>query len=169
MEQNDAWSPTAAVAHRVREVRKRRGLTAQELADKLTEQGVPWQRSTVAKLENGNRQEVTLTEWLALAAVLNVSPLHLLVPPFPSPSWNVDTAAPSGRIRNDPNDEAPYQVTPERSAPMYRVRQFVRGAWPLPGGDQRAFYSEIPPQEFSSAMEKGHPMDGPRNESWEGP
>lgn len=157
MEQNDAWSPTASVAHRVREVRKRRGLTAQELADKLTAQGVSWQRSTVAKLENGNRQEVTLTEWLALAAVLNVAPLHLLVPTFPSPSWD----RPAGE-RNDPNDEVAYQVTPGLAAPMYRLRQFVRGSHPLPGMDRRAFYSEIPPQDFDPLLQDQN-IDDPRS------
>lgn len=162
MEHAKKWTPTAAVAHRVREVRTRRDLTAQELADKLAEQGVPWERSTVAKLENGNRQNITLTEWLALAVVLNVAPIHLLVPPFPSPLWD----RPAGE-RNDPNDEAEFQVTPELALPMYRVRRFVRGSDPLPSGDQREFYSEIPPQEFGPLLE-GKQTDRPRIEAEEG-
>ncbi|MFC8824945.1 helix-turn-helix transcriptional regulator [Streptomyces sp. NPDC057137] len=155
MEQGEAWNPTASVAHRVREVRKRRGMTAQDLADKLAEHGVPWERSTVAKLENGNRQNLTLTEWLALSVVLNVAPVHLLVPPYPSPQWD----RPAGE-RNDPNDEAPFQVTPELATPLYRVRRFVRGSTPLPGGDRRGFYSEIPPQEFDPLVQEEVP-DGP--------
>ncbi|MCZ0979400.1 helix-turn-helix transcriptional regulator [Streptomyces diastatochromogenes] len=148
MEHVKSWTPTEAVAHRVREVRTRRGLTAQQLAEKLAEQGVPWERSTVAKLENGNRQNITLTEWLTLAAVLEVAPVHLLVPPFPSPLWN----RPAGE-RNDPNDEADFQVTPRQTAPMHRVRRFLRGEGPLSGMDDRAFFSEIPPQEFSPLLE----------------
>jgi transcriptional regulator with XRE-family HTH domain len=147
MTQDEAWTPTAAVAHRVRELRERRGFTAQRLADLMVEQGISWQRSTVAKLENGNRESVSLQEWLALAVVLSVSPLHLLVPPWPSPGWE----RPAGE-RNDPNDEAEYLVTPTRSEPMHRIRRFVRGEDPLSRMDRRAFYSEIPPQEFDPLL-----------------
>lgn len=155
MAHTEIWTPTATVAHQVREVRKRRGFTAEQLAQKMTEQGLSWDRYTVNKLENGKRQNVTLTEWLALAVVLDVAPLHLLVPPFPSPLWD----RPEGE-RNDPNDGADYQVTPKVATPMWRFRQFVRGEWPLPGRDQRAYYSEMPPHEFSPLLEKSqHPMD----------
>lgn len=151
MEHKDARTPTAAVAYRVRQLRERRGLTAQELADLMNGQGIAWKRSTVAKLENGNRESVTLQEWLTLAVVLNVAPLHLLVPPWPSPGWEL----PAGE-RHDPNDEAAFLVTPERSEPMYRVRRFIRGEDPLPRMDQRQFYSEMPPQEFSPLVERGN-------------
>lgn len=154
MEHIEAWSPTATVAKRVREARTRLGLTAGQLAERLVDQGVPWERSTVAKLENGNRQNLTLTEWLALSVVLNVAPIHLLVPPLPSPSWDVERSADSGRVRNTPNDEDAYQVTPSLEVPIYRVRQFIRGARPLPGADQRAYHSEVPPQEFSPLVER---------------
>lgn len=150
MEHKDVWTPTDAVAYRVRQLRERRGLTAQGLAELMNEQGIAWQRSTVAKLENGNRENVSLQEWLALAVVLNVAPMHLLVPPWPSPGWELQAGE-----RHDPNDEAPFLVTPERAEPMYLVRRFVRGAEPLPRMDQRQFYSEIPPQEFSPLVERG--------------
>lgn len=122
----------------------------------MTEQGVNWDRYTVNKLENGKRQNLTLTEWLALSVVLNVAPVHMLIPPYPSPLWD----RPAGE-RNDPNDEAQFQVTPELTAPLYRVRRFVRGADPLPGGDRRGFYSEIPPQEFDPLVQEERP-DGSR-------
>ncbi|MFD8225162.1 helix-turn-helix domain-containing protein [Streptomyces massasporeus] len=131
MEHSEGLPPTLAVARRVRELRERRRLTAQALADKLSEQGVPWERSTVAKLENGKRQNLTLTEWLALAAVLNVAPIHLLVPL---------------------DEKAELQVTPRMRVPALRARQFVRGEVPLPDSDARAFYSEVPEQEFGALM-----------------
>ncbi|MGW9024779.1 helix-turn-helix domain-containing protein [Streptomyces sp. NPDC055722] len=155
MAHSEALSPTDTVAKRVREVRKRRGLTAEQLADKLREQGILWDRYTVTKLENGKRQNITLTEWLALAVVLNVSPLHLLVPPWPSPKWE----RPEGE-RNDPNDEAGLLVTPKRAEPMYLLRRYIRGSEALPGMDERKFFSEIPPQEFSPLLERERDGEG---------
>ncbi|MEV8396186.1 helix-turn-helix domain-containing protein [Streptomyces sp. NPDC057596] len=131
MEHNEGSPPTLVVARRVRELRERRGFTAQALADKLSEQGVPWERSTVAKLENGKRQNLTLTEWLALSVVLNVAPIHLLVPL---------------------DDDSEFQVTPRVRVPALRVRQFIRGEAPLPDADARAFYSEVPEREFEDLM-----------------
>lgn len=127
MEQNEAWSPTATVAKRVREARRRRGLTADQLAQLLSEQGIPWERSTVAKLENGNRQNLTLGEWLALAVVLNVAPVHLLLP--------VD------------DDEGTYQVTPERTNQVDHTRGWIRGHWPLPGSNVVQYQGEMPEAE----------------------
>lgn len=130
MEHNETWSPTTTVAKRVRDVRKRRGLTAGQLAERLSEQGVPWERSTVAKLENGNRQNLTLTEWLALSVVLNVAPIHLLLP--------IDA------------DEDPYQVTPERTNGVEHTRGWLRGHWPLPGANVIQYQAEMPEAEQGS-------------------
>ncbi|GGX54138.1 helix-turn-helix domain-containing protein [Streptomyces fructofermentans] len=127
MEHNEAWSPTATVAKRVREARKRRGLTAEQVAERLAEQGIPWERSTVAKLENGNRQNLTLTEWLALSVVLNVAPVHLLLP--------IDA------------DGDPYQVTPERTNEVEHTRGWIRGHWPLPGSNAIQYQGEMPEAE----------------------
>ncbi|MEU2251166.1 helix-turn-helix transcriptional regulator [Streptomyces sp. NPDC019224] len=131
MEQNKVWSPTATVAERVREAREQRRLTAQQLADRLAAQGIAWQRSTVAKLENGNRENVSLTEWLALAAALNVAPVHLLVP--------IDVA-----------DDAAYQVTPETTVPVVVAREWIRGSRQLPGERRREFTAQAPEGEWVS-------------------
>lgn len=127
MAHKETWSPTATIAKRVREVRARRGWTAEDLAEKLAEQGVNWERSTVAKLENGKRQNVTLTEWLALAAVLNVAPVHLLLP--------------------IEEGEDAYQVTPTRVERVEQVRGWVRGFWPLPGSNVIQHQGEMPEEE----------------------
>lgn len=118
----------------------------------MTKVGVPWQRMVVVKLETGRRQGLSVSELLALAYVLNVAPVHLLVPPLPAPLAPLDggrDARPEDDP-NDPNDTATtYQVTPEVSVPVYRVRQFIRGYRPLPGMDARAFFSEVPAHEFA--------------------
>ncbi|MEV8554824.1 helix-turn-helix transcriptional regulator [Streptomyces glaucescens] len=126
MEHEEVLTPTATLAKRVREVRKRRGLTADDLAKSLAAKGVDWQRSTVAKLENGNRQNITLTEWLALASVLNVAPVHLLLP--------LDS-------------EQRYEVTPGQALTSEFVRGWIRGHWPLPAANVLQFQGEMPEEE----------------------
>ncbi|MGH3548071.1 MAG: hypothetical protein ACRDQU_08140 [Pseudonocardiaceae bacterium] len=79
-------------------------MTAQQLAAAMAANGVKWDRATVAKLESGHRQSISLEEWLTLAYVLNVAPLHLLVP-----------------LEND----VPYSVSPRITAPSERVRSWV--------------------------------------------
>ncbi|MFJ3290394.1 helix-turn-helix transcriptional regulator [Streptomyces sp. NPDC086669] len=126
MEHSETIPPVVAMAARVKEVRKRKGLTAQGLADALKASGLPWDRQTVTKLETGRRQNISVVEWLALSRALDVSPLHLLVP----------------------LEEVNFQVTPEESLPAGRVRAWLRGTEPLPGTDERIFRSEIPLDEL---------------------
>lgn len=144
-------SPTLWVASRLRHVREARGLTAQQVADRLNEHGIGWQRSTVAKLESGKRENLSVAELLALAVVLDVAPVHLLVPL---------------------EDEVPYQVTPGKdhspvTAPSETVRQWVRGQGLLPEvKDARAFWSEIPEREFRRMFTFSQPA--PPLEDFEG-
>lgn len=129
-------APVDVLARRVRQVRTRREITAQQLADRLRAVGVAWDRATVTKLETGRRQNVTLVEWLALARVLDVAPVHLLIEPeVPGP---------------DSDDQAAslYEVTPGAPQPRSQARSWVRGMQPLPGTDLRTFYSEVPAGEW---------------------
>lgn len=150
---------TGTIARTVAKVRRKRGLTGAQLAERMTEVGVKWDRSIVANLENGRRRFVTVDELLALAYVLDVAPVHLLVPPLPSPTWDAESQGreplPPER-ENSPNDWTTlYKVTKGVEVPLYRVREFIRGQTPLPGMDRRGFYSELPPQEFTFHMGPG--------------
>jgi transcriptional regulator with XRE-family HTH domain len=127
-------TPTQAVAKRVREVRQKRRLTAAQLAEQMTRVGVPWKRGVVAKLESGLREAVSVEELLALAYVLDVAPVHLLVP--------------------FDDDAQPYQATPMKVEAAGFVRDWIRGDWYLDGTDVRGFFSELPEHEF-------HPPDRP--------
>lgn len=69
----------AAVAQRVKELRKRTGLSAARLAEEMTKAGIPWKREIVANLENGRRDRLDVDELLALAAVFQVPPVALLI------------------------------------------------------------------------------------------
>lgn len=72
--------PTAVLAARLRELRERRGWSADRLAEEMASAGIPWKRAVVTKLETGRRQAVSVAEWIALAYVLDVPPLELLAP-----------------------------------------------------------------------------------------
>lgn len=119
-------SPLATVARRVREVRKRRGYTAEKLAERLKEHGVPWERGVVVKFESGRRQSLSVDELYGLALALDCSVMALLVP----------------------LDNRPVQVTPARVESADAVRVWITGATPLPGIDEHTYYTEVPVKEL---------------------
>ncbi|MFJ7413081.1 helix-turn-helix domain-containing protein [Streptomyces sp. NPDC098077] len=63
---------------RIDEGRTKPGITAQALADRCTELGLPIDRTVVAKLEKGVRQTITVGELMVFARALNVPPVALL-------------------------------------------------------------------------------------------
>jgi transcriptional regulator with XRE-family HTH domain len=81
MAQQD-WSSRLAqtIAAEVRRHRKRRGLSAQGLADACADLGYPIARQVLANLENGRREAVTVAELLVLGRTLGVPPLLLAFP-----------------------------------------------------------------------------------------
>jgi transcriptional regulator with XRE-family HTH domain len=76
-----ALTPTQVIARRVREERRRQGLTAAQLAAQMTKAGVAWNRQKVTKLENGHRPFITVDELFALAKALGVALTALLPRP----------------------------------------------------------------------------------------
>jgi transcriptional regulator with XRE-family HTH domain len=123
-----AARPVETVARRVREVRRRRGLSAAQLAERLRDVGLEWDRSIIANLETGRRAGVDVAELLALAYVLRVAPVHLLIP--------ID------------DELAPYHVTPTQAVRAGRARAWVRGDDPL-SADRREYFSEVPEHEWT--------------------
>lgn len=118
----DPINPVAVIARRVKELRGARGWTSAQLGEAVSKHGVQWDRFTVASLENGKRQNVTVAELLALALTLGVAPVNLLVP----------------------LDDRPYLVTPGRVESADAVRAWIRGEEPLAGVDERTFLAESP-------------------------
>lgn len=55
-------------------------MSAQQLADRTAELGMPMPRPVLANLESGRRDSVTAAELLVLAAALGVAPMELLCP-----------------------------------------------------------------------------------------
>jgi transcriptional regulator with XRE-family HTH domain len=76
------WSARLAfsVAREVRRHRQAQGLSAQQLADRCAQIGMPIQRSVLANLESGRRTTITVAEVLVLAHALNVPPGVLMFP-----------------------------------------------------------------------------------------
>lgn len=71
------------VAHyraQVQDPKGKRGITAQALAERCNQLGLPLDRAVIAKLEKGMRQTITVGELLILARALGVPPLHLTLP-----------------------------------------------------------------------------------------
>jgi len=129
-------TPTQVVAQRVRELRTRHGWSAQALADRCADAGMPHLvRDVLANLEAGRRETVTIDEVMVLAYVLDVAPVDLFVPP----STDVEHHK-YGRV-----DVAGYRVTPTSTVtPLSSVRGFVVGAHPLHGMDERRYRIERP-------------------------
>ncbi len=129
-------TPTQVVAQRVRELRTRHGWSAQALADRCADAGMPHLvRDVLANLEAGRRESVTIDEVMVLAYVLDVAPVDLIVPP------NTDVEHHKhGRVT-----VAGYAVTPTTAVmPLSSVRRFVVGEGPLAGMDERRYRAERP-------------------------
>jgi transcriptional regulator with XRE-family HTH domain len=113
---------------RIRELRQQRGMSQQGLARRLNLLGGRFERTTVAKIENGSR-ELTLLEAFQFAYALDVAPVHLFVP-------------------TDSND--PINIGPDLTATPAEVRAWIRGQYPL-FQDARHYFTSVPDLEFDDA------------------
>ncbi len=121
----EAVSPLGRIAEMVKTLRKDRGWSAEKLAQLMTAAGVPWERMVVTKLELGKRQTITVEEWLALSYVLEISPVHLLVP--------------------YEADDIPYRAIPAgRPYSSAEMRRWVAGEDTLEGVDIIRVASHVP-------------------------
>ena len=120
-------SVSQVYASQLRKLRTQQGLQQQDLAARLEERfGVKLDASTLSRIEAGKRR-LTLEEALVLAAALEVAPVQLAAP-------------------MDGSDVKLGNVTLSAS----RLRAFVRGRQPLPGGNDRLFTSQVADHEWQS-------------------
>ena len=130
------------MAARIRQVRKRRGVSPADLAERcaalgaadLTENVIENIESRSARASKRPRP-VTVDELLALAAALNVAPVHLLVPPD--------------------DYRKPYRLTSTVRETAVYVRHWIRGEIQLPGADPREYFGEVPLTEYKWADTAG--------------
>ncbi|WP_187451767.1 helix-turn-helix domain-containing protein [Streptomyces parvus] len=134
-EESEELDVMSVVRARVKELRGRNGWSGAELGEHLSAVGVAWNRSIVANFEAGRRPSVSAVELLALAQVLNVAPIHLLVPP-------------------DAEGDRLYEVTPALAAPVADVRAWIRGYYPLKADNLSQFHREAPRAEWGAVRMK---------------
>jgi transcriptional regulator with XRE-family HTH domain len=70
------------VGRAIRTLRASRGWSQTQLAAALNELGLPWKQSQVTEAETGHRQDLTLSEAILLAEVLNVRLADLVSPAY---------------------------------------------------------------------------------------
>ena len=116
--------PSEMFRKRLREVRRLRRWTQQDLAEELAAAGVEIGEFAVVRMERGPRG-VSLDEAIAIAAVLGVSPLHMVVPP----------------------DDDTVQLTPRQAVSAADARAWLRGISPLREADEPLFYAMTPDTE----------------------
>jgi transcriptional regulator with XRE-family HTH domain len=135
---NDMMSERVSevLARRIKEVREKRGITAQHLAKKCKDLGMPHlSAATISNIETGRKKDgqrtrnITVDELMTLAVALGVAPVHLLVPPAARAT-------------------AAYWITPNRREMVMDARDFVRGFSPLYAMDRWGFFGEAPEDFF---------------------
>jgi transcriptional regulator with XRE-family HTH domain len=107
--------PSEVFIARLREMRDVRGLSQAELARRMTAAGRPLGKLALMRIESGERG-LSLDEALALAALLNVAPAHLLTPPDDGQMvWLTANLGVDGEeMRNFLRFGHPLSRTPER-------------------------------------------------------
>lgn len=144
-------SPHKVIAARMRELRTGRGWSAQRLAEEMTKVGIPWDRSIVANLEGGRRRTVSVEEMFALAFILNVAPVHLMVPPVGKEDRSEYWIVPQSPIQGG-------QPFPDA------VRAWIRGNLPL-GTEPKRYFTEVPESEWEPPAAMREAWDGLRPRS----
>jgi transcriptional regulator with XRE-family HTH domain len=103
-----APTPGSVVAEEILRLRRRREWTQQAFAERLSELGMPMDRSVIAKIETKKRQ-VSIDELFAIAAALEVSPMSLVIPHAGA-------------------SQDPYSVVPSYDSPIESVISWWQGA-----------------------------------------
>jgi len=125
--------PSQVLAQQVRAWRDRRGLSAQQLADRIAASGGKLDRQAISKIEVSGRG-VRLEEWLQLAYALGVPPLTLVFP--------------AGR-------EQTIEVLPGQPVDTWRAAKWFTGEAPFPRHDSSVYVvgeDDRPDPEFEEGV-----------------
>jgi len=130
---DQAMTPRDLFARELKRFRSAKAPTwsQRRLADELAELGYPLNQTSIARIESGHR-DVSLNDALAIAAALDVSPIHFVA---------------------DRAGSTPTQLTGTREVPPREMREWMRGHRPL-GYDNRFYQSEVDEDELV-ARERG--------------
>jgi transcriptional regulator with XRE-family HTH domain len=128
------------VADQIKALRNKRGTTQQKLADELGET-----QSMIARVESGKRT-ISVGELFRISYALDVAPLHLLAASFEPKEVPI-----SNGVRLDPD----------------RARAWVRGDFPIPGKNWRAFYENVDDETAKQRLVGGLPEGDPARQQLE--
>ena len=121
------------LARRVEQVRKARGLSQRDVAERLADLGVTMHQTAIAKIEKGDRR-VTIEDALLLAFVLDVAPVNLFLPL----ADNIPMALGNVTVQSG------------------EMRAWARGFTPLPGQDSRTYLTQVPDGEWAQIYKGGN-------------
>lgn len=131
---DNAPTPSDLIAQRVREIRKLRGMTVAQLAERCQSAGMT--RLTTQALyklegqrEKRSTRQVTVDELLVLAYCLDIAPVHLIA--------GLD-------------DDVPLPVSPDWTVSATGARMWIRGMSPVAGGDKQLYATTVPPSEANT-------------------
>lgn len=124
----EAVTPSEVLARRVREIRRDRGWTGEQLGERMEAFGLRGSRQTVSALEKGTRGVAGIEKLIGLAVALDTTPVHLMVPP----DDNVGT-------RPGDTPEMRVRLIGDVAVTPYVARKWWRGEIPLPGQDAARF------------------------------
>ena len=110
-------------ARRLREERRRQGLTQDDLASRCVDLGEPIARTTIAKIENGKRA-LSLSDVFVLAAALNTSPAMLFLPI---------------------GDEDDVYIAPKLKVHPHLAMKWIEGTEPLPISNISQWHEAVEP------------------------
>ena len=150
MHEIEASGPEATFRRRMREARLARRLTQRDLVDALAEVGLDMNQTGITRIEGG-APGITLHEAIALAAALDVAPVHLFLPIDDGPpvnltsglevdrrkarSWARGTSPWSPRTTACTSNRAPAKsLSATRSCQTTNARQCWHGANKRPAG-----------------------------------
>lgn len=121
LDPHDARSWTHEIGKRIQAARQSRGLTAQGLSDLTETYGYGVSRNTIASVETGRKELITLKELVTIARALEVAPLALMYP--------LDVKA-----------QASIPADPPTSVPGWHAARWFTGEYALPAevDDDRA-------------------------------
>jgi transcriptional regulator with XRE-family HTH domain len=129
---SEAQLPSDVLARRVREIRKRRGWSQEDLAQRLAELDHPLDRAQVARIE-GRRRKVSLDEAFAFAVALGVAPVNLFIP-----------------LERDEQ----FAISKKWIAPAWMARAWARGFETdermVPLEDEQTYLTEMPREEYAA-------------------
>jgi transcriptional regulator with XRE-family HTH domain len=111
------------VMRQVKALKKRRGISQQQIVQRVKALGGEISQSAVARLESGATKYVSVDDLFLLSAALDVAPVELLGASFDPPK----VVPIVGRVK----------LTPRAT------RDWVRGSHPLPDGDELAYFGNV--------------------------